>query len=355
MRILIIILLVVVCSNVAWADYLEVRRSANVKAEPTSNGEVVYKAKPGELVILLNEDKQFNGYYHIRRKTGLEGYIYRTLVRRHKGQIPGDSNTSNSVAAQIYGVGQVPQDYYDGTEKLKGEMLKRKLHTIIKGHKVFSYNDLWEILPETDQDPNNKDNVILLYTGRSQKAFNRDRGTKFDYAAHGYSLVDSWNREHVWAKSHGFPDKKDTAYTDIHHLRPADRSVNSARNTRSFDFAQEQYFDNGNKVETDCHKGDNWTWEPPDNVKGDVARMIFYMAVRYEGPNMDLEIVDATPPKGTKDKIHGRLSTLLKWHNEDPVDNWERRRNDIIFKDYQGNRNPFIDHPELVYLIWGNN
>jgi endonuclease I len=64
--------------------------------------------------------------------------------------------------------------------------------------------------------------------------------------------------------------------------------------------------------------------------------------------------VDEIPAKGSKEPNLGKLSTLLEWHKQDPVDNWERRRNDIIFKKYQGNRNPFIDHPEFVEKIWQN-
>lgn len=80
--------------------------------------------------------------------------------------------------------------------------------------------------------------------------------------------------------------------------------------------------------------------------------MIFYMAVRYEGPAYNLEIVDHVVPKGNKYPIIGKLSTLLEWHKNDPVDNWERRRNHIIYLKYQGNRNPFIDYPQWVEIIW---
>ena len=81
--------------------------------------------------------------------------------------------------------------------------------------------------------------------------------------------------------------------------------------------------------------------------------MLFYMAVRYEGPDYDLEIVDSIIPSRNKNPIIGKLSTLLEWHKNDPVDNWERRRNHVIYHNYQGNRNPFIDHPEWVELVWG--
>ena len=100
----------------------------------------------------------------------------------------------------------------------------------------------------------------------------------------------------------------------------------------------------------------DWEFEPRDDVKGDVARMIFYMAVRYEGEGddmVDLEIVDdPDSTKSSKLPIYGDIDDLLRWHEEDPVSQWEIERNETIYQ-YQGNRNPFIDLPELVELIWG--
>ena len=109
-------------------------------------------------------------------------------------------------------------------------------------------------------------------------------------------------------------------------------------------------FDNGGKKYSGCEcYYDTDSWEPPNRVKGDVARMIFYMAVRYEGDNgeIDLELSDTvnTYPKA----LHGKFSTLLEWNELDPVDDFERRRNDVIYERWQHNRNPFVDHPE-----WAN-
>lgn len=335
-----------------YADYLELRKNTGVKSAPESAAPVIYQGSVGEFFYLVEDGRQTNGYYQVAIEGSGTGWIYRSLVRLHKGEIPR-TNESQPANSEIFGIGQIPSDYYASAKSLKGTALKKQLHKIIRGHTVFTYDDLWNILPETDKDPINKGNIILLYTLRSQRNSFRDRGTSFNYEAHGYSLNDSWNREHVWPKSHGFPNSIDTAYTDLHHLRPADRSVNSARNTRSFDQCLEIYFDNGGTVETSSFTSNTqWAWEPPDEVKGDIARMIFYMAVRYEGPQYDLEILDNIVPKGNKNPVLGKLSTLLKWHYEDPVDNWERLRNHIIYKKYQGNRNPFIDHPEWVELIW---
>ncbi len=228
---------------------------------------------------------------------------------------------------------QIPSGYYDGTEGLQEEQLKNALHDIIKNHTEYSYSDLKWMLKETDEDPNNSNNVILLYTGRSQNKNTFGGG------------ANDWNREHVWAKSHGNFGTSAPAGTDAHHLRPTDASVNSSRGNKDFDNGGQQH-----PEATGCYFTST-TWEPRDEVKGDVARMIFYMAVRYEGGNgePDLEVVDYTPT-GTQPK-HGKLSTLLDWNTQDPPDAFEINRNNVIYG-YQHNRNPFIDHPEFVNLIW---
>lgn len=233
---------------------------------------------------------------------------------------------------------QIPAGYYDSANGLSGETLKNALHNIIKNHTECSYDDLRDfILENTDKDPNNSNNVILLYTGRSQAASTFGGG------------ANDWNREHVWAKSHGDFGTNPPAGTDAHHIRPTDDSVNSTRGNLDFD-------NGGNPVSEapGCYY-DSDSWEPRDAVKGDVARMMFYMAVRYEGDNgePDLELVDYIPsaPNGTE-PFFGKLSTLLQWNHDDPVDSFEENRNNIIYNNYQHNRNPFIDHPEWADSIW---
>lgn len=230
---------------------------------------------------------------------------------------------------------QIPPGYYDGTEGLSGEELKAVLHNIIDDHDEPSYSDLRDfILPASDEDPQNPDNVILLYTGRSQ-AKNTFGGNP-----------DEWNREHVWAKSHGDFGNDPPCGTDAHMIRPTDVSVNAARGNKDFDEGGTQH-----PEATGCYYT-TYTWEPRDEVKGDVARMILYMDVRYEGDNgeLDLTVVDAVNTSPAPQ--HGKLSTLLQWHEEDPPDDFEINRNNVVYS-YQENRNPFIDHPEFVDAIWG--
>ncbi|PFR97344.1 endonuclease [Priestia megaterium] len=227
------------------------------------------------------------------------------------------------------------EDYYRTAAGKTGNTLKTELHNIIDHHTELSYSAVWEALKKTDEDPANANNVILLYTGRSQAKSTNGGG------------VDDWNREHVWAKSHGDFGTAMGPGTDLHHLRPTDVSVNSTRGNLDFDNGGTEHSEAlGNYFDSD-------SWEPRDEVKGDVARMLFYMAVRYEGDvsdEPDLEF-NNTVNNGTA-PYHGKLSVLLQWNAQDPVDDRERRRNDIIYSDYQHNRNPFIDHPEWVNEIW---
>ncbi|WP_326601740.1 endonuclease I family protein [Streptomyces sp. NBC_01800] len=224
--------------------------------------------------------------------------------------------------------------YYQDALGKTGTQLKSALHSIISVQTKISYSQVWDALKNTDQDPANSSNVILLYTGRSEPK--SDNG----------GAVGQWNREHVWAKSHGDFGTSTGPGTDIHHLRPEDVTVNSIRGNKDFD--------NGGTAVSGAagNYTDSDSFEPRDAVKGDVARMILYMAVRYEGDDAfaDLEPNDQVD-NGSAPNI-GRLSVLKQWSQEDPPDSFEERRNDVIFDQYQHNRNPFIDHPEWVEAIW---
>ena len=259
-----------------------------------------------------------------------------------------------------YGLVQVsiPQDYYQEANGKSSEQLKEAMHQIISNHIVFPYTssstDTWDILQLSDQDPENHDNMILVYTGRSQdKGYRDGSGNYSQYEDGNGTQNNSWNREHVWPKSHGFPDEDDNAYTDVHNLKPSDRSVNSSRGTKDYDFGGSQHSEASDRLT------DSDSWEPSDFVKGDIARILFYMVVRYDpgydhnNNSFNLELVDYTTP-GNNDTIFGKLSSLIQWHFDDPVDDFEINRNEVIFG-FQQNRNPFIDHPNLVNFLWGEN
>ncbi|MEU8781170.1 endonuclease [Streptomyces sp. NPDC048637] len=241
-----------------------------------------------------------------------------------------------SLSAGAAGDTSYDDTYYKDAVGKTGQALKDSLHRIISGTQTgkLTYSQVWDALKETDQDPDNSANVILLYTGRSQSK-NSNGGNP-----------DDWNREHVWAKSHGDFGTDTGPGTDIHHLRPEDVSVNSTRGNKDFD-------NGGTKVaEAPGNLTDDDSFEPRDAVKGDVARMILYMAVRYDGGDgfPDLEPNDNVD-NGSQPHI-GRLSVLKQWSEQDRPDAFEKRRNQVIFDKYQHNRNPFIDHPEWVDEIW---
>ena len=225
-----------------------------------------------------------------------------------------------------------------------GQTLKNSLHQLLRTTHTtqYSYDALWTQLPYTDEDPNNPNNIIEIYTGWSVPKSSAGGG------------VTQWNREHTWSKSHGDFGETRPAGTDLHHMRPCDATVNSAKSNRDFDNGGTLYIDasppSGYTGDTGCYSSPSNTWEPRDEDKGDVARMMMYMAVRYEGTDtsFDLELVDDIDTSGPN---YGKLSTLLAWHLQDPPDAREMQRNERIF-DRQGNRNPFIDRPEYAVKIW---
>ncbi|BCJ76027.1 hypothetical protein CS0771_55710 [Catellatospora sp. IY07-71] len=230
--------------------------------------------------------------------------------------------------------GPYDNTYYASAIGKTGTSLRTALHSIIKVQTKISYDQVWNALKATDQDPNNAGNVILIYSGRSQSKSSNGGG------------VDDWNREHVWPQSHGSFGTATGPGTDLHHLRPEDVTVNSTRGNKDFDLGGSAVGEApGNYTDAD-------SWEPRNAVKGDIARMIMYMAIRYEGedgwPNLELNnTVNGSVP------YLGRLSVLLQWNLQDPPDAFEKRRNQVIYDSWQGNRNPFIDHPEWATAIWG--
>ena len=233
---------------------------------------------------------------------------------------------------------QVPNGYYNTAENKSDQALRSALHNIIDDHIEYYYHSCWDILQESDVDPLNSNNVILIYTRESVNG------------SQEYNGGGGWNREHVWAKSRGDFGTSIGEGTDVHNLRACNINLNSTRNNYSFD-----------NCDTNCsqsfgnyYSGSARVFEPRDQDKGDVARIIFYMEVRYEGDNgeEDLEMTNNILFYNNEPR-HGVRSTLLEWHELDPVDDFERNRNDVIYS-YQGNRNPFIDHPELVDYIWGD-
>jgi predicted extracellular nuclease/endonuclease I len=220
------------------------------------------------------------------------------------------------------------------------DVIRTNINEVISAnHKQLTYSEAWTALTVTDEDPLNADNVILFYRGISKSKFANGSGTQS-------TNPDNWNREHVWAKSHGFKSYDAFAYSDIHHLRPTDISVNSSRGNLDFDNSD------GPLAESPQNRVDSDSFEPRDRVKGDVARIVLYMDIRYAGLDAitpDLHVVDMLTANG--EPMLGKLCTLLAWSEADPVDEFEINRNNKIYE-FQGNRNPFIDHPEWISTIY---
>lgn len=183
-------------------------------------------------------------------------------------------------------------------------------------------------------------------------------GTHYFYTD---TVQSSLSREHVWPKSRASYYQKNGG-ADLHHLRPENSTANSTRgNTTMGDVrlkgSYTTYPSGASTSNAVFFLGTNLI-EVKDNVKGDVARIFLYVWCRWKQPNLYENVPAAQlPPFDSDDsandgqKVIENLETLLRWMEIDPVDEWEMGRNDIA-QQVQGNRNVFIDYPELAWLIF---
>jgi len=235
-----------------------------------------------------------------------------------------------------------PAGYYDSLEGKSGAELRQALQDIIANPSVVhahNYGDVTNIIKACDQNPLNPNQVWLLYSEQPR--------SKLDFQDTGGSNIGKWNREHMYPQSRGGysggtsseadgievwlptgPNDILTGHGDAHHIRAEDGPVNSSRNNKDYG----EYLG---------PTGNVGSWH------GDVARGVFYMAVRYNG----LEVVNGNPPNTTVGQL-GDLALLLQWNHSDPSDDFEMNRNNYIYT-WQVNRNPFIDYPDLADYIWG--
>lgn len=235
-----------------------------------------------------------------------------------------------------------PDGYYNSLDGLADVALRQAIQDIIAEEGVVraqTYNDVIEILKEADENPENSNQVWLVYLEQGR--------AKLDYQTTSNS-IGKWNREHVFPRSRGGfnsieadeeingidvywntnADSLRHGNSDAHAIRAVDGPENSSRGNQFYG----QY---------------NGPTGTLGGFKGDVARSIFYMAVRFNG----LEVVNGFP-EGITGQF-GDLATLLDWHRNDPPDDFEMNRNNVIYQ-WQFNRNPFIDQPDMVEYIWGN-
>lgn len=231
--------------------------------------------------------------------------------------------------------------YYAAAVGKKGVELKEAIAKIITDNYIgISYGDLREKINIADQDPLNHDNVWLFYKEGSVN------GT--------WDSGKSWNREHVWAQSRGLsPNSGNTdnntisLASDFHNLKAEDPGVNSEKGNRDFET-------NASDASFIGTHG-TYSYSPALSARGDVARILCYMQLRW-GQSNGLVLDDKSENSPSYDEAYrrqGKISDLLKWHTVDPVDPFEIRRNNVVYQ-YQKNRNPFVDHPELVEYIFGN-
>ena len=253
---------------------------------------------------------------------------------------------------------QIPTGYYDGTAGLTGADLKTKLWEIIKnGHRDKGYDGLWTAYYTTDRDKYyEKDNSLLdMYSEKptSNDSYNFTLGSNQCGVGGNYnSEGDCYNREHTIPQSSfkdGYPMR-----SDVHHVLPTDGYVNNKRGTYPYGVVASSSWTstNGSKLGSSAVNGYSGTvFEPIDEFKGDFARIIFYFATRYENiiSNVSFPMFGDSAYPGISS---WSLPMLLQWHTNDPVSEKEIDRNNAAYS-FQGNRNPFIDHPEYINSIWG--
>lgn len=258
--------------------------------------------------------------------------------------------------AFISAFAQIPAGYYDGTSGLTGAPLKTKLKQIItNGHVDHGYNGLWTGYQTTDIDKfyENDNSVLDIYSENPNGAdpYNYTPGS--NQCGNYNSEGDCYNREHIVPQS--LFNEQPPMVSDIHFIRPTDGKVNGMRSNYPFGKVSTVSFNsqNGSKLGNSASPGYSGTvFEPIDAFKGDVARMIFYFVTRYENQLSSFSTGNMLGDSAFPGLQTWELNQLLAWNALDPVSAAEIERNNKSYV-FQGNRNPYIDHPEYVNQIWG--
>ena len=245
---------------------------------------------------------------------------------------------------------QVPEGYYLSVEGKSGANLKTALYNIIKNPNVLAYAQLWEAFERTDAGKNNR--VLDMYSdnphGFAAYYYDFRNNRCGTYKGEG----DCYSREHLLPRSWFRPNNLLEA--DLYHVIPTDGYVNNRRRNYPLGEVGVASWEstNGSKVGQNTF-GDytKTVFEPIDEYKGDIARTFFYLVTAYEDdmPSWKSDQISDEVYPGFND---WSIKLLLKWHREDPVSLKEVRRNEEIYK-IQGNRNPYIDYPDLIEFVWG--
>lgn len=302
-------------------------------------------------------------------------------VSAEKGSRPENINTSYLSDEEL-------SFFYSTAKGKKGLDLRLSLNTLVENHIEYDYqsnNDRdiykiidrnWDFSPLSEQELTNynyNDNpyIIKLYADYNDDITRADR-----FKNEGASRV-SFDKEHIWAQSLGKFGRDGGAGSDFHALWPSDvRGNQHAHNNNNFGVPTSgitsyvgdagganfpsrtsgTYVGRNGYISGSSHK----VFEPIDEYKGDIARAMFYMPVRYatyvDTDHPFLDLVDGSPSPVTSTSeipgLAGDLATLLQWNEDDPVSEHEIRRNNLIFNNYQKNRNPFIDYPDLARVVY---
>lgn len=253
-----------------------------------------------------------NEFYIVNSSTTHRTHVYSISItylninttNNENSKEDDDSSDSSNLDSTHY-----TGTYYKNIDtSLSGSSLKGELRELITDthDNPTSYDELKTAIPKADASINNPSKIVLIYS-------RTEINGSWDGAA-------TWNREHVWPKANGW-FKDSGAGSDLHHIRPEDPDVNNKRGNIKFGTGS-SYF------------------EPVDEAKGDVARIIFYLLTRYS----------QSDSYGVT-KVAQSMTLLLEWNELDPVDKLEIQRNNVA-ENIQGNRNPFIDYPEFANTIW---
>ena len=243
---------------------------------------------------------------------------------------------------------QIPAYYSSISFTQTGNNLKNQLTTLITNthttnlpYTATGTTDTWDALYQTDLNPSNSNKVLLVYGWNDTDTdITNDYSRGKTLSCHTSSCTGLWNREHIYPRSLGTPNLGfEFAGADAHHLRAIDSQRNSSRSNR--------LFEEGSGVDM-SYITPAGNWYPGNQWKGDIARMIMYLYVRYPSQCLPTNVGAGST---TFSNFGDMPNVFLQWNAEDPVSQYEINRNNIL-NTIQGNRNPFIDNPYLATIIW---
>ncbi|MEL0633824.1 endonuclease [Pseudoalteromonas carrageenovora] len=259
------------------------------------------------------------------------------------------------------GTNPTPTGYYVTTQGLSGYALKTELYNIIKNHSSQGYSAIWNFYDSSARDKyfENDNSILDMYSEKPNGSDSYTYTAVSDQCGNYSGEGNCYNREHSFPKS-WFGGTNEPMNSDVHHIYATDGYVNSKRSNFPFGEVASATFTstNGSKLGS-AASSINYSgtvFEPIDEFKGDFARAYFYMATRYEnviGSWQNNTTASNAVLNGSSNQVFESwvVTMLLNWHNADPVSQMELDRNQAAF-DFQGNRNPYIDHPEFIEMIW---